>query len=115
MKVCIVSEFYPRANDPVLGVWAHEQAKAARDAGAEGRVLVLYRPMPPLSTPRRELVQALWKMHAQPRRGELDGLTVEYVRFYSPPRPRHYGNLGRWAAPSLAYALRRLRREFAFD
>ena len=29
-KVAIVSEFYPRAEDPVLGVWAHRQAVAAR-------------------------------------------------------------------------------------
>jgi hypothetical protein len=43
VKVCVVAEFYPRAADPVLGVWAHRQAVAARDAGADvraGRVTV---------------------------------------------------------------------------
>ena len=50
VKVAIVSEFYPRAHDPVLGVWAHRQALAARDAGADVRVLVLHRPVPPRAT-----------------------------------------------------------------
>ena len=46
VKVAVVAEYYPRADDPVLGVWAHRQALAARDAGAEVRVLVLHRPVP---------------------------------------------------------------------
>ena len=46
MRVAIVAEYYPRAADPVLGVWAHRQALAARDAGADVRVLVLHRPVP---------------------------------------------------------------------
>ena len=33
----------------------------------------------------------------------------------SPPRPWSYGSWGLWAAPALAVALHRLRREFAFD
>ena len=47
MKVAVVSEFYPRRGDPVLGVWAHRQALAAREAGVEVRVLVLHRLVPP--------------------------------------------------------------------
>jgi teichuronic acid biosynthesis glycosyltransferase TuaC len=115
VKVCIVSEFYPRAHDPVLGIWAHEQAKAARDAGAEVHVLVLHRPVPPLRTPPRQLPGALRTLLAQPRRAELDGISVDYVRFFAPPRPRGYGSWGRWAARPLARALRGLRGEFAFD
>ena len=46
VRVAVVAEYYPRAADPVLGVWAHRQALAARDAGAEVRVLVLHRPVP---------------------------------------------------------------------
>ena len=46
MRVAVVAEYYPRAADPVLGVWAHRQALAARDAGADVRVLVLHRPVP---------------------------------------------------------------------
>ena len=46
MRVCVVAEFYPRRRDPVLGVWAHRQALAARDAGADVRVLALERPVP---------------------------------------------------------------------
>jgi redox-sensitive bicupin YhaK (pirin superfamily) len=41
VRVAVVAEYYPRAADPVLGVWAHRQALAARDAGADVRVLVL--------------------------------------------------------------------------
>jgi len=35
VRVLVVAEFYPRATDPALGIWAHRQALAARDAGAE--------------------------------------------------------------------------------
>ena len=52
MKVAIVAEYYPRAADPTLGIWAHHQARAARDAGADVRVIVLYRPVPPLAAMR---------------------------------------------------------------
>jgi teichuronic acid biosynthesis glycosyltransferase TuaC len=47
VKVLVVSEFYPRRDDPVLGVWAHRQALAAREAGAEMKVIVLHRLVPP--------------------------------------------------------------------
>jgi len=115
MKVCVVAEYYPREHDPVLGIWAHRQALAARDAGAEVRVVVLHRPIPPLSTPRRELPGAALALLRHPRRRELDGLWVDYVPFAAPPRPGHYGTWGAWAAPTLGIHLRRLRREFRFD
>ncbi len=50
MKALVVAEFYPSRRDPVLGIWAHRQALAARDAGAEVRVLVLHRLVPPRAT-----------------------------------------------------------------
>jgi glycosyltransferase involved in cell wall biosynthesis len=115
MRVAVVSEYYPRAHDPVLGVWAHRQAIAARDAGADVRVLVLYRPIPPLSTARRDLPRETTRLLRQPRHATLDGIEVEYVRFVAPPRPSAYGSWGAWAAPSLARALRRLRARFPFD
>jgi teichuronic acid biosynthesis glycosyltransferase TuaC len=118
MKVAVVSEFYPRASDPVLGVWAHRQALAARAAGADVRVLVLHRPVPPLHAVRkgaRTAMRSARELLRQPRRAQLDGLDVEYVRFLAPPRPRSYGSWGWYAAPPLAVALRRLRRSFPFD
>lgn len=115
MRVAIVSEFYPRAHDPVLGVWAHRQALAARDAGADVRVLVLHRPVPPRATRGRDVPRALATLAAQPRRARLDGIEVQYVPFLAPPRPRSYGSWGAWAAPTLAVALRRLRAHFPFD
>jgi teichuronic acid biosynthesis glycosyltransferase TuaC len=97
LRALVVAEFYPRAHDPVLGVWAHRQAVAARDAGADVSVAVLYRPIPPRADPR-----ALGRYLRQPPRTQLDGIVVDYVPFVSPPRASSYGRWGAWAAPSLA-------------
>ncbi len=115
MRVVVVAEYYPRAADPVLGVWAHRQALAARDAGADVRVLVLHRPVPSRAALRSRDPRALLAPLRQPLRTERDGLRVDYVPFLAPPRPRSYGAWGAWAAPTLGLALRRLRREFRFD
>ena len=119
MKVAVVAEFYPRAADPVLGAWAHGQAVAAAEAGAEVRVLVLHRPVPPRTALRQEgaagAARASVRALRQPLHARLDGIEVTYVPFISPPRPRSYGSWGAWAAPSLALALRGLRRRFGFD
>jgi teichuronic acid biosynthesis glycosyltransferase TuaC len=114
VKVAVVSEFYPRAHDPVLGVWAHRQAVSARDAGAEVRVIVLYRPVPPRATGPRDAPRALATLLRQPRAATLDGIEVQYVPFLAPPRASSYGSWGAWAAPTLAVALRRLRSRFPF-
>lgn len=113
MKVVVVAEFYPRAADPALGVWAHRQALAARDAGADVRVVVLHRPIAPAAQARDP--RAWRTAAAQPARAVLDGLPVRYVRYLSPPRGRSYPLWGACAAPALAMALRRLRRRFPFD
>jgi teichuronic acid biosynthesis glycosyltransferase TuaC len=115
MRVAIVAEYYPRAADPVLGVWAHRQALAARDAGADVRVLVLHRPLPPLAALRAREAGALRAAARQPRHAQLDGIQVTYVPYLSPPRPWSYGAWGAWAAPALRRALRRLREEFPYD
>jgi teichuronic acid biosynthesis glycosyltransferase TuaC len=113
MRVLVVAEFYPRVAEPVLGVWAHRQAMAARDAGADVRVLVLHRPLPPAARVREP--QAWREAAAQPSRATLDGLDVRYVRYLSPPRGRGYAQWGAWAAPALARALRATRRAFPYD
>ena len=115
MKVLIVAEYYPRAGNDVLGVWAHRQAVAARDAGAEVRVLVLHRPVPPLRAVRSRDVRAGMAAVSQPREVNLDGIPVRYVRYVSPPRPISYRFWGIWAAPSLGRAMRILRLEFPFE
>ena len=119
MRVAVVAEFYPRAADRVLGVWAHRQAVAARDAGAEVRVLVLHRrPVPPraaLSEGGAAAAHAAARALRQPLHARMDGIEVTYVPFLAPPRPRSYGSWGAWAAPGLAVALWRLRRRFPFD
>jgi teichuronic acid biosynthesis glycosyltransferase TuaC len=117
-KVAVVAEFYPSQGDPVLGIWAHRQALAARDAGAEVRVLVLHRLVPPrasLNSGPRGAASALAKLLREPRKQTHDGLQVSYVPYVSPPRAGSYASWGAWAAPALALALRRLRRSFAFD
>jgi glycosyltransferase involved in cell wall biosynthesis len=103
MRVAVVAEFYPRRGDPVLGIWAHRQAIAARDAGAEVTVFVLHRLVPP-----RRRLGALAALVRQPRRELLDGLEVHYVRYVSPPRSHAYARWGRWAAPALGRALARV-------
>jgi teichuronic acid biosynthesis glycosyltransferase TuaC len=93
VRVAIVAEYYPRRADPSLGIWAHRQALAARDAGAVVEVFVLHRP--------RSLA-----LLRQPLVARLDGIRVNYVPFLAPPRPRSYASWGAWAAPALAAALR---------
>ncbi len=115
MRVAVVAEYYPRAADPVLGTWAHRQALAARDAGADVRVLVLHRPVPSRAALAERDPRALLAPLRQPLHTELDGLRVTYVPFVAPPRPRSYGSWGAWAAPTLRLALRRLRRSFPYE
>lgn len=124
MRVAVVAEWYPSPRDPVLGIWAHRQAVAARDAGAEVRVLALRRPVPPLSVARGffhipPTLGALggWIEGARTslRPMRLDGIDVLPVPFVAPPRPISYGSWGYWMAPPLARALHRLCAEWPFD
>jgi teichuronic acid biosynthesis glycosyltransferase TuaC len=117
MKVCVVAEYYPRRRDPVLGIWAHRQALAARDAGADVKVLVLERPVPPASAVRRpwRLPGALTRMAQQPTRDELDGIEVRYVRFMAGDRDRTYATWHARAAGPLGEALAQLHRKWPFD
>jgi glycosyltransferase involved in cell wall biosynthesis len=118
VKVAVVAEFYPRQGDPVLGVWAHRQALAARDAGAEVRVLVLHRLVPPrasFAAGPGGVGSALAKLVREPRKQTRDGLEVSYIPYVSPPRSGSYATWGAWAGPGLGLALRRLHRSFGFD
>jgi teichuronic acid biosynthesis glycosyltransferase TuaC len=115
MKVLVLAEYYPRADDPTLGIWAHRQTLAARAAGADVRVLVLHRPVPPLAVLRRADVGAGRAVLRQPASTELDGVRIGYLRYLSPPRPWSYSRWGAWAAPLLHRALRRMRGAFPFD
>jgi glycosyltransferase involved in cell wall biosynthesis len=117
MRVCVVAEYYPRRRDPVMGVWAHRQALAARDAGAEIKVLALERPVPPASSfgSAQRLASAVAGAVRQPRRDTLDDLEVEYVRFVSPPRERSYSTWDRWARGPLTKALGKLHADWPLD
>jgi glycosyltransferase involved in cell wall biosynthesis len=111
-----VAEYYPRPGDPASGVWAHRQALAARDAGADVHVLVLDRPLPGAIALRdaargrpgrlRSETRAALK---QPRTEVRDGIEVRYVRYLSPPRSAGYARWHRWARRPLAKALDRAR------
>jgi teichuronic acid biosynthesis glycosyltransferase TuaC len=114
----VVAEFYPSRRDPVLGIWAHRQALAAQAAGAEVRVLVLHRLVPPrasLAAGPGGARSALAALAGEPREQVRDGLPVSYVSYVSPPRERHYAGWGAWAAPALALALRRLAGTFPYE
>jgi glycosyltransferase involved in cell wall biosynthesis len=124
VRVAVVAEWYPSPGDPVLGIWAHRQAVAARDAGAEVRVLALRRPIPPLAVARALLDVppaaapfGRWIAGARTslRPATLDGLLVDPVPFVAPPRPWSYGSWGYWMAPPLARALDRLYGSWSFD
>ncbi len=108
MRVAVLAEFYPRAHDPVLGVWAHRQACAAREAGADVDVFVLHRIVPPA---RALTIREFRRLAGQPRQAVLDDVPVTYVRYASPPRSRAYATWGRWASPGLRRALRHAERE----
>jgi teichuronic acid biosynthesis glycosyltransferase TuaC len=114
-RVLVVTEYYPRDDDPTLGIWAHHQALAARDAGVEVRVLVLHRPLPPLSMLRKPSLPRMRQIVGQTGSRLLDGLPVDYLRYLSPPRPWSYASWGAWAAPALRRALVRIRPEFPFE
>jgi glycosyltransferase involved in cell wall biosynthesis len=117
VKVAVVAEYYPRRRDPVLGIWAHRQAIAARDAGADVKVLVLERPVPPAAALRRpwKLPSAVTEIARQPSRDELDGIDVRYVRFVAGDRNRNYATWHERAAGPLAEALGALRAEWPFE
>jgi glycosyltransferase involved in cell wall biosynthesis len=118
MRVAVVAEWYPSPADPVLGIWAHRQAMATRDAGADVRVLAMRRPVPPISVARRGLpALAEWARDAPEllRPLELDGIPIEPVPFMAPPRPWSYGIWSWWMAPTLARALARLQARWPFD
>ena len=116
MRVCVVAEYYPRRRDPSSGVWAHRQALAARDAGADiARVLVLERPLPSADAVHRatrgrpgRLLGELSRHRRQTRKDTLDGIEVEYVPYASPPRERSYSRWHRYAQRPLARALDRV-------
>jgi teichuronic acid biosynthesis glycosyltransferase TuaC len=118
LRVVVVAEFYPSRRDPVLGVWAHRQALAARDAGAEVHVLALNRLVPPraaLAAGPATALRAISERMREPREQTLDGVPVTHMRYVSPPRDRAYPAWGAWAAAPLGFALRRLRSSFPFD
>lgn len=124
MRVAVVAEWYPSRADPVLGIWAHRQALAARAAGAEVRVLALRRPVPSLAVARRLArvppdLGALrsWGRGARAslRSTAIDGLEVLPVAWLGPPRPISYGGWGWWMAPPLGRALDRLYDDWRFD
>jgi teichuronic acid biosynthesis glycosyltransferase TuaC len=117
MNVCVVAEYYPRRRDPASGVWAHQQAVAARDAGADVRVLALERPVPPMRTLRSPatLAGSLRGIVTQPHREERDGIPIEYVRYVAPPRGRSSDAWGDWARRPLERALERLERDWPIE
>ena len=118
MRVAVVAEYYPRRRDPVLGVWAHRQAVAARDAGAEVRVLAMERPLPSAAALRggpARLAREVRSFAAQPSREVRDGVTVDLVRFAAPPRERGYGSWHRWGRGPLGRALDVLNAEWPVD
>jgi hypothetical protein len=113
-RVAVIAEFYPSRRDPVLGVWAHRQALAAQQAGAEVRVIVLHRLVPPraaLAAGPREAARSIAALLREPRKQVRDGLSVTTRPI--PPARALLSAVGT-AVPS-ALALHQLRRTFLFE
>ena len=89
----------------MLGVWAHRQALAARDAGADVRVARAAparsrRARPALrDAPRRGCARLRLRQPAA-RRARRHRRRAT-CRSLAPPRARSYGSWGAWAAPTL--------------
>jgi glycosyltransferase involved in cell wall biosynthesis len=115
VRVLVIAEYYPRRADPTSGIWAHRQTIAAREAGADVRVLVLHRPLPALADVRALRVAAIAEALGQPASATAEGVRIDYLRYLSPPRPWSYARWGAWAAPRLRQALPRIRAGFPFD
>ena len=115
MRVAVVAEYYPSRAAPALGIWAHRQAVAAQAGGADVRVLVLHRPLPSLAELRTRGVRSLGGPLREQMSEERDGVEIRRVPFLAPPRPWSYGAWSLYASPSLAVALRALRRHFPFE
>jgi teichuronic acid biosynthesis glycosyltransferase TuaC len=117
MRVAVLAEWYPSPADPVHGIWAHRQAVAARDAGAEVRVLALRRPVPPLALAGRPNELPRWAVAARRalRPAMLDGIPIQPVGWLGPPRPWSYGGWGYWMAPAVHRALDHLYARWRFD
>jgi glycosyltransferase involved in cell wall biosynthesis len=120
VRVAVVAEWYPSPADPVLGIWAHRQAVAARAEGADIRVVAMRRPVPPLALARIPPDLAALRRWSRGARAALrpltlDGIEVNPVAWLGPPRPLSYGGWGYWMSPPLARALDRLYQRWPFD
>jgi teichuronic acid biosynthesis glycosyltransferase TuaC len=78
VREAVVAEYHPRAAEPVMGVWVHRRALAARDAGADVRVLVLHRPVPSEAALRASEPAALLAPLRQPVHVTLDEIHIPH-------------------------------------
>ena len=113
MRVVVVAEYYPRAADPALGVWAHRQALAARDAGADVEVAraAPARAVEGGAAQSRDPAQLVAPLR-QPLRNELDGIARDLRavrRAAAAALVRVLGRVGRAVARARAAALNAVR------
>lgn len=129
MRVAVLAELSPADRDPFVGGWAHRQALAARQAGAEVHVLMLRRPgsadsaLNALQHEREVERRARAATADQPpqkgegtlRDEESGQLSVHHVPYIPPPRSRSPSQGGAWAAAALTLALLRLGKSVRID
>ena len=116
MRVAVVAEYYPRRRDPVLGVWAHRQALAARDAGADvpcSPASVRCRPRRPCARPAGSAVRSPERPYSPPRRARRARGGVRALSLAA--AQRSYATWHSWARGPLGKALGRLHEQRPFD
>ncbi len=122
-RVLVLSDVFPNPARPAFGIWSWEQS-VRLEGHYHVQAVVPVRVFPPLRLWQKlrhpSQFPPAWEswldgLRQIPRRGDMGGLPVEYVRYTSPPRQIASGLWGFWAYPFVAPTLRRLHSECSFD
>ncbi len=115
MKIALLTSYFPRPGNPVMGIWALREAQGLARAGAELRVIAPTSWVPPV--PALPARARIWR--ETPAACVLEGVPVEYPRWlYWQVRALSRVQLERprlLLEPALAEAHGRLRRALLRD
>jgi len=111
MDILVVSHLYPTPDDPVTGVFVHEQVKALRERGHTVRVL-----SPRPYVPAFPGLPERWRKFSEtPRGASIDEVPVSYPRYLSLPSRRTLPLVSLSARWTLSRQVRELPPDFLPD